>query len=200
MKIGVYVRCSTLDQDTGLQKRDILEFTKARGWDSVTVYEDAGKSGTTANRPQLKQMMRDVRERKLDAVICWKMDRLFRSLKDLVLTLEEFEDLGVKFISLKDAIDLTTSQGRLLMQLLGAFAEFESNLIRERVRAGLRNAKANGIILGRPQKRDDNRIHCLRFQGRSIREIALELNLSQATVKRSFQEARSLLKSSAKAQ
>jgi DNA invertase Pin-like site-specific DNA recombinase len=110
------------------------------------------------------------------------MDRLFRSLKDLIVTLQEFSELGIEFISLKDNVDLSTSSGKLLMHLLGAFAEFERNLIVERVRAGLVNAKAKGKRLGRPIKRNEEEIRTLRTNGLSIRSIAKELKISKSTV------------------
>jgi DNA invertase Pin-like site-specific DNA recombinase len=180
-RIAVYVRVSTSDQSTELQIRELSQFIHARGWDSFKVYEDKA-TGTNGNRPHLKQLLLDARQRKLDIVIIWKLDRLFRSLKDLITTLQEFTELGVDFISLKDNIDLTTSSGRLMMHMLGAFAEFEASLIKERVRAGLRNAKAKGKRLGRPQRRNDSQIIELRAQGKTVRQIAQSLNLSKSTV------------------
>jgi len=195
-RIAVYLRVSTADQSTELQSREIKAYIAARGWNDVTIYEDAGKSGTNGNRPELKRLLGDVKQRKVDLVICWKLDRLFRSLKDLVATLQEWTELGVEFISLKDQIDLTTSTGRLLMHMLGAFAEFEASLIRERVRAGVQNARAKGKRLGRPrnEKRDDSRIFQLRAEGKSLGQIALELGVSKGLVQRAL--ATSVSKSS----
>ena len=119
-------------------------------------------------------------------MLAWKLDRLFRSLKDLVITLQDLSELGVDFISLKDNIDMTTSSGRLLTHLLGAFAEFEASLIRERVKAGLAHAKSKGQRLGRPKVRDDTRIEELRAQGLSIQAIADRLGVSKAAVQRAL--------------
>lgn len=184
-RIAVYLRVSTQDQSTELQKREILQYVQSRGWGPPQIYEDKA-TGTNANRPMLKALLGDCRERKVDVVIAWKLDRFFRSLKDLVTTLQELTELGIDFISLKDHIDLSTSSGRLMMHMLGAFAEFEASLIRERVRAGLRNARAKGKVLGRPKERDDDRIHLLRYQGVSIKQIARELGIAKSTVQDSL--------------
>jgi len=184
-KIGIYVRVSTSDQSTDLQEREVLAYVKARGWSQITVYEDK-LSGTHDNRPMLKKLLSDARQRKLDVVICWKLDRLFRSLKGLILTLQEFQELGVAFISLRDNLDLTTATGRLMAHILGAFGEFEASVIRERVVAGLANAKARGRVLGRPRRRDDEKIGVLRSQGLSIRQIARQLGISKGAVQRSL--------------
>lgn len=181
-RIAIYLRVSTNDQSTELQRQEILSYVKARGWDSFTIYEDVGKTGTNDNRPALKKLIADARQRKFDVVVCWKIDRLFRSLKHLILTLQEFDELGIKFISLKDQIDLTTSSGRLLMQIIGAMGEFEAALIKERVKAGLAAAKAKGKALGRPHKRNDAEILKLREAGKTVRQIAEELHISKSTV------------------
>jgi DNA invertase Pin-like site-specific DNA recombinase len=190
-RIALYVRVSTSDQSTELQLRELTQFVQARGWPEPKIYEDKA-TGTNGNRPQLKQLLSDVRQRKLDIVIIWKLDRLFRSLKDLISTLQEFSELGIDFISLKDNIDLTTSAGRLMTYILGAFSEFEASLIRERVRAGLRNAKAKGKKLGRPKKRNDEYISFLSKQGLSSRKIAEKINMCPTVVQRSLRNQRQL--------
>lgn len=182
-RIGCYIRVSTDEQSTELQKLELQEYLKARGWSQITFYEDKA-SGTHINRPELRKMLELVHCRKLDLILVWKLDRLFRSLKDLVNTLHVFSDLGVSFISLKDNVDMSSSSGRLLVHLLGAFGEFEASLIRERVRAGLRNAKVKGKRLGRPKKRDDAKILMLRQKGLSIREISRELCISIGAIQR----------------
>jgi len=183
-RIALYVRVSTSDQSTELQLRELNQFTQARGWTTIKVYEDKA-TGTNGNRPLLKQLLSDARQRKIDVVVIWKLDRLFRSLKDLISTLQEFTELGVDFISLKDNIDLTTSSGRLMMHMLGAFAEFEASLIKERVRAGLRNAKAKGKRLGRPKK-EFWAILEMKHKGLSVKDISKRLGVHQATVYRVF--------------
>lgn len=183
-RVAIYVRVSTSEQSTDLQLRELNDFVNSRGWEITSVYEDSAFSGTTANRPQLKQLMSDVRQRKIDIVVCWKLDRLFRSLKDLIQTLQDFADVGVEFISLKDQLDLSTSSGRLLMHMIGAFAEFEAALIRERVCAGLANAKKKGVRLGRPRnvRRNDEKIVLLRQSGLSLKAIGKELGVSKGLV------------------
>ena len=198
-RIAVYLRVSTQDQSTELQRREIEAYLKARGWHQVTIYEDK-LSGTHGNRIQFKCLMSDVRQRHIDLVICWKLDRLFRSLKDLISTLQEFSDLGVEFISLKDNIDLTTSAGRLMLHILGAFGEFEAALIKERVMAGLCAAKAKGKRLGRPKTRDDIKIVSLRAQGVSLRQIAAKLNTSVGAVQRALRVSKTPKSAVGKAQ
>lgn len=185
-RVAIYVRVSTTDQTCDLQKRELEDYIAARGWLQPKLYEDHGFTGTNGNRTALKQLLSDVRQRKLDVVCCWKMDRLFRSLKDLIVTIQGFDELGVTFVSLKDQVDLSTSTGRLMMQVVGAFSEFEASLIRERVRAGLANARARGKTLGRPITRNDSKILTLRNQGVSIRSIARTLHTSPSSVQRSI--------------
>ena len=182
-RCALYCRVSTQDQSTQLQQRELEEFAKHRGWTVVQVFTDKA-SGTNRNRPQLKAMMMAVRCRHVDIVLCWKLDRFFRSLKDMVVTLQELTDLDVAFVSLKDQIDLTTASGRLMMHLLASFAEFEGALIRERVCAGLANAKRKGRRLGRPKTRDDEKILALRAEGLSHRQIAAQLGISKGSVQK----------------
>lgn len=180
-RVAVYLRVSTQDQSTDLQRREIEAYIASRHWPKPTFYEDKA-SGTHANRPMLKALLNDSRQRKVDVIVTWKLDRFFRSLKDLVVTLQELDELGIAYISLKDQIDMTTSSGRLMLHMVGAFAEFEASLIKERVRSGLQNAKARGKILGRPKKIAYDKIRCLRAQGLSIRAIAKELGISTGPV------------------
>lgn len=183
---SIYTRVSTLDQSCELQIRELKEFAERRGWKVVAVFEEK-MSGTTANRPQLKQLQKLVAERKIDVVLTWKLDRLFRSLRDLLSVLQDWSDLGVEMVSLRDNIDLTTSTGRLLMQIVGAFGEFEAALVRERVRAGVENARKKGVKLGRPAlEMDVAKIRSLREHGLPIRAIALELGISIGSVQKAI--------------
>ncbi len=181
IKAASYVRVSTQDQSCDLQKAELTAFAAQRGFELFRTFEDKA-TGTNGNRAQLKELLTSARAGEFKVLLVWKMDRLFRSLKDLILTLQELQELGISFISLKDNIDLTTSTGRLMMQIVGAFAEFEASVIKERVRAGLRNAKAKGKQLGRPRQRDDEKIHALRAQGLTIRAIAKTLGISKGAV------------------
>lgn len=192
-RIAIYIRVSTSDQSTEMQRRDLEAYAKARGWHQFTVYEDKATGGTL-NRPDLQKMLEDVRQRRIDLVLIWKLDRLFRSLIDLVNTLRFLSEYGVGFLSLKDNVDMASSTGRLLVHLLGAFAQFEKDLIAERVRAGLRNAKAKGKRLGRPKKRDDAKILALREKGLSIRQISRELCISAAAIQRCLSVSKRLFK------
>ena len=185
MRVGIYARVSTLDrgQDTEVQLRDLRSYAQARGWIIADEYVDKGQSGAKDRRPELDRLMKDVRKRKVDLILCWRLDRLGRSLKHLILTLDELQSIGVGFVSYNENLDLTTSTGRLMFQLLGAFAEFERNLIRERVKAGLANAKAKGAKLGRPSPEfDEEELIRLRKSGLTIRGIAERLNLRKSFV------------------
>lgn len=185
---SIYTRVSTLDQSCELQISELKEFAVRRGWNVVAVFEEK-MSGTTVNRPQLKQLQKLVAERKIDVVLTWKLDRLFRSLRDLLSVLQDWSELGVEMVSLRDNIDLTTSTGRLLMQIVGAFGEFEAALVRERVRAGVANARKKGVKLGRPSLHLDlEKIGTMRSQGYPIRQIASELGISVGSVQKAIKK------------
>ena len=185
MKAALYARVSTTNhgQDPQLQTREMREYCERRGWEIAGEYTDVGISGSKDSRPELNRLMADAKQRRFDAVCVWKLDRFGRSLRHLVNALADLESLGLSFISIKDNLDLSTPSGRLMFQIIGAMAEFERSLIQERVKAGLRNARAKGKTLGRPRKVvDAARIARLRAQGRSIREIAQELRCSRSLV------------------
>ncbi len=189
-RIAIYARVSTSNgsQDPELQLRELREYSRRRELQIVEEYVDNGVSGSKDSRPALNRLMADVYSRKFDAVLVWKIDRWGRSLKHLVTSLAELDAYGVAFISLRDNLDLTTPSGRLMMQLLGAMSEFERALIQERVKAGLRNAKAKGVRLGRPRVFvSESRIDALRGAGASWRTIAKELGVSLGTVHRMAQ-------------
>jgi DNA invertase Pin-like site-specific DNA recombinase len=185
MKAAIYARVSTTNhgQDVSMQTRELREYCERRGFEIADEYTDIGVSGAKGSRPELNRLLADAKQRRFDAVCVWKLDRFGRSLRHLVNALADLESLGVSFISIKDNLDLSTPSGRLMFQIIGAMAEFERSLIQERVRAGLRNARAKGKTLGRPRKvLDAARIARLRAQGRSIREIAEELRCSRSLV------------------
>lgn len=168
-KIAIYVRVSTQDQDTGMQKAEIYGYLGGSltvageegpfGGRPIEVYEDKA-SGTTSKRIELMRLIQDVAAGQISQVICWKLDRVFRSLKDLVDVLHFLQENNVEFIAVKDGIDLTTATGRLTMHVLGAVAEFEAALLKERVTAGVRAAiKERGGQWGRPKgKKNAKRI------------------------------------------
>lgn len=187
MKVAIYVRVSTQDQSSDLQKTELLRFCEARGWNVSRVYEDKA-TGTTDNRPQLKALLSAAHAREFDVLLVWKLDRLFRSLKGMITTLQDLQALGITFVSLKDQIDMSTPSGRLMTHMLGAFAEFEAALIKERVVAGLKEAKRKGIQLGRPSIIQRDKVIELRARGRSYRQIADQLGCSKAGVFKIFKQ------------
>ena len=172
-------------QDPEMQLAELREYASRRGWEIVGEYTDQGVSGSKESRPELNRLMTDAHRRGFDAVLVWKIDRFGRSLKHLVNALADLAAYGVAFISLRDNLDLSTPSGRLMFQIIGAMAEFERALIQERVKAGLRNAKAKGKRLGRPRRVvDSSRVADLRAAGASWRKIAHELGVGLATLYR----------------
>src|ERR1700726_2587228 len=173
-RVALYARVSTLNnQDPEMQLAELREYAGLRGWQIVEEFTDQGVSGCKESRPALNRLMSNACRRRFDAILVWKIDRFGRSLKHLVNALAELAALGVAFISLKDNLDLSTPSGRLMFQIIGAMAEFERALIQERVRAGMRHAKANGKTIGRPKTAvDTKQIRRLRASGATWREIA----------------------------
>lgn len=179
-KTAVYVRVSTKDQDTTLQREQITQYLKMRGISDYVLYEDK-LSGATNNRPELKKLMQHIKEYRYERLVCWKLDRLFRSVKHIVNTLEELEHYGCKFICIRDNLDLESPSGRLMMHLIASFAEFEREIIRERIMAGIRNSKNKS---GPPILHSGAKIAALRLAGHSFREIAKKVGCSVATAYR----------------
>jgi DNA invertase Pin-like site-specific DNA recombinase len=184
MRVAIYARVSTTNgQSPEMQLLDLREYASRRGWDVFAEYVDNGVSGAKESRPELNRLMADAHRRHFDIVLCWKIDRFGRSLKHLVNALADLDSYSIAFVSLRDNLDLSTPSGRLMFQIIGAMSEFERSLIQERVRAGLRNAKFRGKVLGRPPLTlDRDRIARLRASGASIREISAQLEISTATV------------------
>ena len=193
-RVAIYARVSTVNhgQDASLQTRELRQFAEARGWTVAGEYVDAGVSRAKDSRPELDRLMVDAKRRQFDVVLVWKLDRFGRSLRHLVNALAEFESLGIAFVSLSDNLDLSTASGRLMFNIIGAMAEFERELIRERVKAGMKNARAKGTRIGRPRVVvDTTRIASLRASGLSWPWIARELGVSVGTV---YEAARRLSK------
>ena len=190
MRVAIYARVSTANgqQSPEMQLRELREYADRRGWQITCEYVDTGISGSKERRPELDRLMQDARRRKFDAVLCWKLDRVGRSLKHLVNLLAELEALDVALVSLSDNLDLSTPQGRLMFQIIGAMAEFERSLIVERVKAGIRNAQARGVRLGRPPiKVDSDTVARLRAQGASWRTVCKQTGLTRGTAQRACQ-------------
>src|SRR5664279_3560293 len=185
--VALYARVSTLNnQDPEMQLAELREYAGRRGWQIVEEFTDQGVSGCKESRPALNRLMSDACRRRFDAVLVWKIDRFGRSLKHLVNALAELAALGVAFVSLRDNLDLSTPSGRLMFQIIGAMAEFERSLIQERVKAGLRNARARGKKFGRPRAVvDAARVAALRRDGLSWSQVCRTLNVSKGTAQRS---------------
>jgi DNA invertase Pin-like site-specific DNA recombinase len=189
-RCGVYARCSTGEQSTDSQVTALKEFAAARGWVVEKIYEDHGISGTKGKRPGLDEMWADCRRRKIDVCIVWALDRLARSLKHLIEALDEFGRLGVDFVCLKQDIDTTNAASRLLFHIVGAVAEFEAGLIRERTVAGMAEARRKGKHIGRPPLRkfvdtDEMEIRTARQRDRvSVRQLAIRFGTTQWMIRK----------------
>ena len=183
MRVALYARVSTKDQDCEMQLEDLHKMAEAREVKLVGEYVDRGISGSKDRRPELDRLMKHARRRKFDAVWCWKFDRFARSLRHLVTALDEFRALRIDFLSHQEAVDTSTPAGRMLFQVIGAMAEFERELIRERVIAGLKRARAKGKKLGRPRVAIDlPAAQELRADGLSYQAVASRLGVSVGTV------------------
>ena len=184
-RVGIYARVSTNRQCPESQLLPLREYATARGFEIVSEYVDV-ISGSKDSRPELARLMADAAKRRLDAVAVWKFDRFARSTRHLVTALEQFNALGVDFISLSESIDTSTPMGKMVFTVLAAVAELELSLIRERVIMGLQRAKAQGKHLGRPPgtKASVRKIQKLKSQGLSVRQIASEMKVSKSTVSR----------------
>ena len=189
MRAAIYARVSTTGQGQSpeMQVRELREYCARRGWQIVGEYEDAGISGAKDSRPELNRLMADAHRRRFDAVAVWKFDRFARSVSHLLRALETFNALGVAFVSLSEQIDTSTPTGKMVFTVLGAVAELERSLIAERVRAGLRNARAKGKKIGRPRAiLDVCQIAMLRAEGLSYEAVGKRLGVSDATIRRAF--------------
>jgi DNA invertase Pin-like site-specific DNA recombinase len=185
-KVAIYTRVSTDEQKTDMQLMDLKEYVNRRCYDIFNLYEDI-ISGATKERKALDQLIDDAKKRKFDIVLVWKFDRFARSLKMLVDGLALFQELGIDFISYKENIDTTTSMGKLIFNINSAYAEFERDIIRDRVRAGVKakREKTNGVW-GRKEIASDiqTQIQELISQGVSVRNVAKTLHVAKGTVQK----------------
>jgi DNA invertase Pin-like site-specific DNA recombinase len=190
-RAGLYARVSTLDQQTlPMQMRALRDYANKRGW---TIAMQVREVGSGAVERELRQQLIDAaRRREIDVVLVWRLDRWGRSLMDLVVTLKELTELGVGFVSLTEALDLTTPTGRAMAGMLAVFAEFEREILSERVRAGLAEARQNGQRLGRPTTaaRKAAEVRKLFRQSISKSEIARRLEIGRTSVRRILAESR----------
>lgn len=192
MKTAIYARVSTShhNQNPEIQIKELKRFCELKGWRIEHELVDHGFSGSTDNRPALKQLLSLVKDKQVDAVVVVKLDRLFRSLKHLVATLEDFEKLGIKFVAIKDNVDYSTPSGRLFVQILGSLGEFERSLLRERTMMGLDHARSIGKKFGRPRLHNQDEIIKLLKQGFTYRQIQKQLGTPMGTIARAAKHAR----------
>ena len=184
-RVAIYVRVSTDRQTIENQLRELRQIAERRGWEVVHEYHDAGISGSKQReaRPGLDEMLNDAQRRRFDVVMAWAIDRLGRSLVDLLSTIQTLETCGVDLYFDQQSIDTTTPAGRLMFQIVGAFAEFERSIIRHRVRAGLKRAVASGKRLGRPKidPAIEKRIQAQLRTKKGMLAIARELKVGTGT-------------------
>jgi len=170
-----------------MQTRELREYAERRGWTVAGEYVDVGISGTKEKRPELDRLMADAHRRRFDCVVVWKFDRFARSVSHLLRALETFKAQCIEFVSFSEQMDTSTPAGKMVFTVLGAVAELERSLIVERVKAGLRNARAKGKHLGRPRVAvDTRRIAMLRKSGASWAAICRETGLSKGTAQRAL--------------
>jgi len=188
-RTALYARVSTAHngQDPEMQLRELREYCQRRDWQITREYVDVGISGAKEKRPELDSLLSDAHHRRFDAVVVWRFDRFARSVSHLLRALETFRALGIEFVSLSEQVDTSTPTGKMVFTVLGAVAELERSLIAERVKAGLRNARAKGTRLGRPKAAvDAATIADLRRTGASWAKICAELGLSKGTAQRAL--------------
>jgi DNA invertase Pin-like site-specific DNA recombinase len=189
LRAAIYARVSTSNngQNPEMQLRELREYCVRRGLEITGEYVDAGISGAKVHRPQLDALLAAGRKRCVDAVVVYRYDRFARSLRQLVNALEEFRSLGIEFISLHEGVDTSTPNGRLAFGIFGSIAEFERELIRDRVKSGIAAARSKGKRLGRPRVSvDAARMASLRNSGASWHMITQQLGLSAGTAKRAY--------------
>lgn len=185
-RAAIYARVSTNNgQNPEMQLGEVRQYCSRREWQVVREYVDKGVSGSKERRPALDQLISDCRKRAVDCVVVYRYDRFARSLRQLVNALEEFRALGIDFVSLHEGVDTSTPNGRLVFGIFASIAEFERELIRDRVKSGLAVARSRGKQLGRPRVHVDSlRIGALRNEGRSWAEICDSLGISKGTAQR----------------
>ena len=187
-RAAIYARVSTNNgQKPEMQLGEVRQYCSRREWQIVQEYVDRGISGSKEHRPALDRLIADCRKRAVDCVVVYRYDRFARSLRQLVNALEEFRALGIDFVSLHEGVDTSTPNGRLVFGIFASIAEFERELIRDRVKSGLALAKSKGKRLGRPRVSVDFlRVATLRKEGRSWAEICDSLGISKGTAQRAF--------------
>lgn len=188
MKVAVYARVSTSDQLLDSQMHALTNYAANRKFRIVEVFSDTGVSGAKDRRPGLDRLMDGARKRQFDAILVFRFDRFARSTRHLANALEEFRTLGIQFMSYSENIDTATPMGQAMFTMIGAMAQLERDIIKERIKAGVAAARARGSVLGRPKTTQSVKILELRAQGKSLREIAREVGIGVASVHRVLRE------------
>jgi DNA invertase Pin-like site-specific DNA recombinase len=192
---ALYIRTSTVDQDGAAQLHALRRAAETRGWQNVQEFIDIGHSGAKTSRPRLDALKKAVQAGEVKMLMVFGLDRLGRSLRDLLVLLDQFAASGCALVSLRESIDMTTPTGRLLVHVIAALAEFERELIRDRVRSGLARVKAtgrtrSGKAIGRPKRKVDGKmVEAMRQQGRSWRQISQALKVPRRTLVRTLEAA-----------
>jgi DNA invertase Pin-like site-specific DNA recombinase len=184
LKVAVYARVSTIDQEPENQLGELRRYCQARGW-TATEYVDHGVSGAKDRRPALDQLVADVRRHRVEAVVCWRLDRLGRNLRHLVMLLDDWQSRGVAFVTLGEGIDTSTPAGRLVAGVLGSIAEFERARCQERIVAGLARARAQGKRIGRPRATP---LPTNASAGLTVRQAATAWGVSKSTAARRLRD------------
>lgn len=185
--MAIYARVSTTDQNCEMQLRELREYSKRRGWKVAGEYVDTGWSGAKASRPQLDRLMRDAQARRFDCVAVWKLDRWGRSVANCLQSIQELRGLGVRWVAVTQNLDTdeTNPMSRFMLTIMAAVAEFEREMIRERVKAGMLAAKLRGRCAGRPRAVFDRaKVFAMRRRGQSVRDIAHKMGVGVGTVHR----------------
>jgi DNA invertase Pin-like site-specific DNA recombinase len=189
MRVAVYSRVSTAEQSTAMQLEELRAYCQRREWQIAEEFTDSGISGSKESRPALNRLLADAKRRKFDCVLVYRYDRFARSLSQLVNALTEFDSLGIAFVSLHEGVDTTTPNGRLVFGIFASIAEFERELIRDRVKSGLAAAKRRGVKLGRRAnvQADAGQIREMRQSGKTFAEICESTGVSKGTAWRAAQ-------------
>jgi DNA invertase Pin-like site-specific DNA recombinase len=185
MRVALYSRVSTSDQNTAMQVEELRAYCARRQWDIVEEFADEGVSGSKESRPALDRMMKAAKRRAFGAVLVYRYDRFARSLRHLVNALAEFDALGINFVSLHEGVDTSTPNGKLVFGIFASIAEFERSLIIARTKSGIEAARKRGAIIGRPRVTvNAEQIRLLRSQGLSWDAVAIQPGIKRATCQR----------------
>ena len=193
-KVACYYRCSTSDQKVSNQMIELRDYCDRMGWEITKEYVDEGLSGTLsgAKRPAFNEMTKDAYRKKFDAVVCWDISRLGRSMKNLIMFLADMKDRDIGIVSVRQGFDTSTSMGEIMFQFVGILSSWEREMIRERTLAGLERAKREGKTLGRRKVTNDTmnaKIIELRSENKSLRAIATEVGVSTGTIRKVLKAA-----------